>query len=350
MTGSGERDLRQTCFEGGRLSSSRLATLPPSDSSDRARSIVAEIDRFARHLDRSAQSAEELDIRIVADASLLAAIREADDSGKLAEGLVDTGAAERRLGHRGRTDRAGSDGGAGRGCDRMFALLVLRERLPNDYAPAEALAAHRSAQAARALIAAGASLLIAGSAWAGLVSHRSGDLAAGTDSLVREARSLEDRYRAERSSGWGESGGSDVALEDLRTAVETASRLDAGRVDAFPILRTVSGALSGFPDLHLDGLEWFEVSERDQWTGTSEEDAPRERMRIVHLRGRVQPFDGHYRAAAEEVFRLADELGALPRLRDVEVTHAPLDPGGTRHRDGRVAEFEMRMVVDAGNE
>ena len=350
VTESGDRDLRQTCFEGGRLASSRLATLPPPDSTDRARSIVAEIDRFVRHLARSAPSADEPDIRLVADASLLAAIREIDDSGKLAEGLVDTGAAERRLGRPGPTGHAGSDDGAGRGCDRLFALLAVRERLPNHYAPPEALAVHRSAQAARALIAAGASLLLAGSAWAGLVSHRSGDLAAGTDSLVREARSYEDRYRTERASGSGESGGSHVALEDLRTAVETASRLDAGRVDAFPILNTVSDALSGFPDLHLDGLEWFEVSERDQWTGTGEEDAPRERLRIVHLRGRVQPFSGHYRAAAEEVFRLADELGALPRLRDVEVMHAPLDPGGTRHRDGRVAEFELRMVVDAGNE
>ena len=347
VTEGGERDLRQTCFEDGRLTSSRLATIPPPDSTDRARSIVAEIDRFVRHLDRSVQSERALDIRLVGDASLLTAIRELDDTGRLAEGLVDTGAAERRLGGRGRATRAGSDDGPGRGCDRMFALLAVRERLPNHYAPPEALAVHRSAQVARALVAAGASLLLAGSAWAGLVSHRSGDLAAGTDSLVREARSFEDRIRAERAS---DSGGSNVALEDIRTAVETASRLDAGRVPAFPILRTVSDALSGFPDLRLESLEWFEVSERDQWTGPSEEDAPRERLRIVHLRGRVEPFHGHYRAAAEEVFRLADELGALPRLRDVEVTHAPLDPGGTRHRDGRVAEFEMRMVVDAGNE
>lgn len=344
VTESGDRELRQTCFEDGRLKSSRLAALPPPESNDRARSIVAEIDRFASHLDRSERSEQGLRVRIVADARLLAEIREIDNTGQLAEGLVDVVEAERQLGGRGRTTRARPDREPARGCDQLFALLATRGRLPNHYAPPEVLAVHRGAQAARALVAAGVTLLLAGSGWAGLIYHRSGDLVANTGYLAKEAQRAEARHQTVRPLN------ARVPLEDLRSAVETASRLDASRVNAFPILWALSDALSGFPDLHVDSLEWFEVSERDRWAGPASEDTPLERLRIVHLRGSVKPFNGHYRAAAEEVFRLADGIGSLPRFEDVEVTRAPQDHGTLVLRGGRAAEFEMRMVLNAGNE
>ena len=340
VTESGERGLRQTCFEDGRLSTSRLAPLPPAGSSDRARCIVEEIDRFVNHLGRSARPAGELEIRLVAGERLLRAVRELDGSGTLGKGMVDVVAVERLLGCRQPVSDGGDGDGSVPGCDRAFARLVTSAPLPNHYAPPDVLAVHRAARASRALVAAGALLLLAGTAWAGLASHRTAELGATADSMAGRARAFEDRHRAERPPT------TDVAPEDIRRAVETAARLDAGQVRALPILRTVSKALSVFPDVHLEGLEWFEVSDRDLWAEPADEDTRREQLRIVHLRGRAEPFDGHHRAAAEEVFRLADELEALPRVRDVEVLRGP---GETPYRDGRGAGFEMRMVVDAGS-
>lgn len=347
VTASGGEDLRQTVFEDGRLTLSRLAPLPAGEPEERARRIVAEVERLRQHLDRSGRAAGELRIRLVADPALLAAVREAESPRELTEGLVETASLERRPGWRpGRWPgpRAGAgtdeDGDPDGGCDRVFARLALRRRLPDHYAPAETLAPRRTKQAGRALEAAGLALLLAGAAWSGEAWRRSEDLAAASVAVARQAEGYEARYRAERRPE------PKAAPADLRLAVETAQRLDTGRVGALPILRTVSEALSGYPDLMLESLEWFEVSERDGWPEAPDEGASREHFRVVHLRGRVEPFDGHYRAAHDEVFRFADGLGADPRLREVEVTDLPRDPGGGAHRTRPEAGFALRMVLD----
>ena len=349
VTASGGGDLRQTFFEDGRLTLSRLAPLPPGDTGDRARRIVDEVERLVQHLDRSGRSAEELRVRLVGDAGLLAAVREAEGPRELSEGLVDTLALERRIGRRpGRRPLRRSEARAGAGecadpdsgCDRMFARLALRRRLPNHYAPAETLAPRRIRQAGRALAAAGLAVLVVGIVWSGAAWRRADDLASASAAAARQAQGYEARFRSERRPR------SRVAPDDLRLAVETAQRLDAGRVGALPVLRAVSEALAGAPDLVPESLEWLEPSERDGWPDLPDERAPRERFRVVLLRGRVEPFDGHHRGAADEVFRFADGLEADPRWRDVDVTDLPREPGEGGRRYGPEAGFALRMVLD----
>ena len=164
VTASGGGDLRQTLFEDGRLALSRLAPLPPGGPGDRARRIVAEVERLRQHLDRSGRAAGELRIRLVGDAGLLAAVRGAESPPELSGGLVETAALDLRLGRRsgaGAEEGGDPDGG----CDRVFARLALRRRLPNHYAPAETLAPRRTKQAGRALAAAGLALLLAGAGY-----------------------------------------------------------------------------------------------------------------------------------------------------------------------------------------
>ena len=224
----------------------------------------------------------------------------------------------------------------------MFAYLALDRRPPNHYAPAAVLAVHRTKQAGRALKAAGLAVLLGGAAWSAAAWHRAEDLAAAAKAHAREAAGIEARYRAERRPA------SKVGSDDLRLAVETAERLGEHRLGALPVLRTISEALGGFPDLEIESLEWFEISEREGWPGPPREDAPRERFRVVHLRGRVEPFTGHYRAATDEVFRFADGLEAMPRLSGVDVTDLPHDQHGGDRRRPPEAGFEIRMVLDAG--
>ena len=342
VTENGDRDLRQTLFEDGRLTLSRLATLPPGEPADRAERIVAEVERLLRHLGRSGRPTEGLGFRFVGGEPLLAAIRDSGIPRELAEGLVDTVTVEHRLrrGFRARTRERGA--GPKDGCDRLFAHLALVRRPPNHYAPPAVLAVHRTKQASRALKATGFVLFLAGMAWSGAVWHRSGHLAAVAEDRQRKAAGIEARYRAERPPE------SKVGADDLQLAVETAERLGEHRIRALPVLRTISEALAGYPDLEVESLEWFEISERDGWPGPPREDAPRERFRIVHLRGRVEPFTGHYRAAADEVFRFADGLEAMPRLSGVDVTDLPHDHRRGDRRRSPEAGFEIRMVLDAG--
>ena len=341
VTESGDRDLRQTCFENGRLTLSRLATLPPGEPVERARRVVAEVERLVHHLGRSGHSTEGLGLRLVGGAPLLAALRDSELPGELAEGLVDTAAVERRLGGRSRPRTADGSDDSKDGSDRMFAHLALNRPLPNHYATAPVLAAYRTKQAGRALKTAGIAMLLASAALGGAAWHRGGDLAVAAEALDREAAGIEARYRAERLPE------SEVGPDDLRIVVEAAERVDAVRIGALPILRTVSEALAGFPDLELGSLEWFEISDRDGWPAPPAEDAPRARFRVVHLRGRVEPFTGHYRAAADEVFRFVDRLEAIPGLSGVDVTDLPQDGDDGNRRRRPDAGFELRMVVDA---
>ena len=342
VTESGDRELRQTYFEDGRLTLSRLATLPPGEPADRARHIVAEVERLVHHLGRSGRSSEGLAFRLVGGEPLLAALRDSKIPPELAEGLVDTATVERRLRRRSRARTDEPHSGSNGGCDRLFACLALTRRPPNHYAPAAVLAVHRTKQAGRALKAAGLAMFLGGAAWSALAWHRAEDLAAAAKAHAREAAGIEARYRAEHRPV------SKVGSDDLRLAVETAEHLGEQRIRALPILRTISEALGGFPDLEIESLEWFEISEREGWPGPPREDAPRERFRVVHLRGRVEPFTGHYRAATDEVFRFADGLEAMPRLSGVDVTDLPHDLRGGDRRHRPEAGFEIRMVLDAG--
>ena len=341
VTESGERDLRQTVFEGGRLVLSRLAPLPPGAVADRAVGIVREVERIVEHVGRSGRSTEGLEIRLVAGAPVLEAIRALGAPGEMVRGLVDRERVEGRLGRGFRAGKSGPGDASEGGCDHVLAQLALRRR-SNHYAPASDLATHRTRQLGRALAAGGLAMLVAGAAWGASAWHRSRDLAAIAADLAREAQRHEARHEAERLPD------PPVAPGDLRAAVEKADLLHVGRVRALPILRAVSEALSGFPDLRLETLEWFEASDRDGWTLPSGEDGTRERLRVVHLRGRFEPFDGHYRAAVDEVFRFADGLESQPRLSGVEVLEMPLAPPGGGLGTGRNAGFELRMMADAG--
>ena len=341
VTVSGEGNLRQTFFEDGRLALSRLVTLPPGEPAVRARHIVAEMERLLHHLGRSGHSANGLSFRFLASEPLLGAVRNSNIGRELAEGLVDTATVERRLGCHSRPRTVERDDASMRGCDRIFGHLALNRRPPNLYAPPSALATHRTKQAGRTLKATGFALVVAGAAWSGATWHRSNDLAAATEALEREAAGTEARYRAERLPK------SKVGADDLRLAVETAQRLGTNRVRATPILRTIGEVLARFPDLQLESLEWFEISDREGWPGLPVENAPRDQFRVIHLRGRVEPFTGHYREAAEEVFRFVEGLEAMPGLTGVDVKDLPQDRGGRGRGHRSEAGFAVRMVLHA---
>ena len=113
-----------------------------------------------------------------------------------------------------------------------------------------------------------------------------------------------------------------------------------------PVFQAVSGALEGFPDLRLESLEWFEISDRDEWPPPRNENGPREGYRIAHLRGRLDPFDGHYRAAADEVFRFAEALEEVPAPERRRSAGPPREP--RRKRVSPPAPGRLRDQGGAG--
>lgn len=375
VTESGAEGLRQTLFEDGRLTVSRLAPLPPGAAAERARRAVAEVERLLRHLEHAHRSAGELKVRFVGSEALLAALREtAGAPGGLADGgLVDAAELERRLGPRARERRNGgrgggevrtrdpeadgerieTDGDGGDGADRAFVRLVLRRPPPDHYAPPAVTAAYRTRRAGRRIGAGGAAALVASAAWSVAAWQGAQDRSAAARALVREAEAVEARYRAER---WPQT---PVGIGEVRLAVETVQRLEAGRARVLPLFQAVGAALEGFPDLRLESLEWFEETARDGGGGRvaaqrgEDRRTPEgagSRFRTVTLRGRVEPFDGHHQAAIDDVYRFGDALAGSSRLSAVEVVDLPRGAGGGGGGRSPKAGFEMRMTFDVQGE
>ncbi len=406
VTESGAEGLRQTLFEDGRLTVSRLAPLPPGAAAERARRAVAEVERLLRHLEHAHRSAGELKVRFVGSEALLAALREtAGAPGGLADGgLVDAAELERRLGPRAREGRSGgrgngevrtrdpgedgerietdgakggeerrsdgdgsvprggnapgresgTGGDGGDGADRAFVRLVLRRPPPDHYAPPAVTAAYRTRRAGRRIGAGGAAALVASAAWSVAAWQGAQDRSAAARALVREAEAVEARYRAER---WPQT---PVGIGEVRLAVETVQRLEAGRARVLPLFQAVGAALEGFPDLRLESLEWFEETARDGGGGRvaaqrgEDRRTPEgagSRFRTVTLRGRVEPFDGHHQAAIDDVYRFGDALAGSSRLSAVEVVDLPRPHGGGGSGGGpQRAGFEMRMTFDVQGE
>ena len=341
VTVSGENALRQTYFEDGVLVTSRLASLAPGSSRERARSIAAEVERFRLHIERSGRSVDELNVRVVADPRLASALRDAGAEGDSPDAVVDAQTLEARIGGRPRVSPPGRESEHEKeGADRLLARLVLCRPPRNHYAPTPALGVHRTHQAVRALYGLGLAAFVAGSAAGGCSWHRAVERAAALDDLARAAA----RYEA-KNRGTEEEEPATVASKDLALAIEIATRLEGARTGPLAVLAPISRALEGFPDMRIDLLEWSERREARPEGDRAGSLEPAARFRAATLRGWFEPFGGHYQAAADEVQRFAEVLAGLPGLTEVEVIETPGDWSGGGRAGGGGARFAVAVGV-----
>jgi hypothetical protein len=149
--------LRQTFFHQNRIKLSRLAIMPPGGTPGHASYVLGEIEKIRRYLNSLRQLPHDspLDVYVVGGRPLLADItRQSPDSLTTRHHLLDVEEVAEMVGMKGPYGSEYSD--------RIFAHLLAKKRLPNQYAPSNQTRHNTMYRTRLGLLAASAALVVAG--------------------------------------------------------------------------------------------------------------------------------------------------------------------------------------------
>jgi hypothetical protein len=355
--------LRQTFFRDGQLKLSRLAVLPRSDPRAQASHVLGEVERVRRYLNSLRLLAQDvpLEVHLVARDPLLTDVRrQAPDSLTTRHHLVAVEDAAVRIGMKGSY--------ASPYADRLFVHWLARHPPGNHYAAPAQTRYHRLGQIRTAMRVASVALLVGVAGWSGVRALEGLVAARETETVRAQAAFFRERYRvaSERLPP------APADSRGLEGALEAAAALERYRTSPLDMMRTLSAGLEAFTSLRIEDIAWVASTDPEGRVGDS---APARRptleemlggtrarresdtlYQLAAVKGRVQPFDGDYRAALELIGRFADRLREQPGVETVEVISLPLDIGSERRLLGdagadmsqSTAGFELRVVLRVG--
>lgn len=351
--------LRQTFFHQKRIKLSRLAIMPPGGTPGHASYVLGEIEKIRRYLNSLRQLPHDspLDVYVVGSRPLLADItRQSPDSLTTRHHLLDVEEVAEMVGIKGPYGSEYSD--------RIFAHLLAKKRLPNQYAPATQTRHNTMHRVRLGLIAASIVLVVAGLFVSGLN-------VADAINAISETNSAEQRtafYKERVDIAKRRMPITPALPEDLKAAVLMAEKLRAYRTTPRAMAVTLSKALAGFSGLELDSIDWLASTDPDKSVGArtasgngrgrsspaGDTDSGQKRLyQIADITGRVTPFDGNYRAAIALVRQFAETLLGFPEVEAVRVVEFPLDTSsdaklsGDTNRQDLKAEFKLHVVIGA---
>ena len=348
--------LRQTFFYHKRIKLSRLAIMPPGETPGHASYVLGEIEKIRRYLNSLRQLPHDspLDVYVVGPRNLLADItRQSPDSLTTRHHLYQLDEVAEMVGMKGPYNIEYSD--------RIFAHLLARKRLPNQYAPATQTR-HNTMYRARIGLMAASLLLVVVSFFVSGTKVVEGVIATGdTVSARQQTAFYDERYEIARKR----MPKIPAEPQDIKSAVEMAEKLRAYKTTPQAMAVTLSKGLTDFPRLKLDSIEWLASTNPDNRIGGRGRRAnvqPRSNVvgadpnetrlyQLAYIKGSVDPFDGQYREALAMVRNFAATLLGLPEVEAVHVLKLPLDIGsesalrGDTARQADTAPFELRVVI-----
>ena len=354
--------LRQTFFSKKRLKLSRLAIMPPGETPGHASYVLGEIEKIRRYLNSLRQLPHDspLDVYVVGNRNLLTDItRQSPDSLTTRHHLLELDEVAEMVGIKGAYSSDSSD--------RIFAHLLAKKRLPNQYAPARQTRHNTMYRARIGLIAASVVLVVAGLFISGINVVESVIAVGDTASANQQTAFYDERYEIARKRM------PEIPAEpqDIRSAVEMVDKLRAYKTTPRAMVVTLSEGLADFPLIKLESIKWLTSTDPDKPVGRQRQRANVRSpsistggdsngvplYQLAHIKGSIDPFDGDYRKALALVRQFAATLLGLPEVEAVHVLELPLDIGpdtalrGDTDRRGKTAPFELRIVIrDKANE
>lgn len=353
--------LRQTFFHQKRIKLSRLAIMPPGGTPGHASYVLGEIEKIRRYLNSLRQLPHEspLDVYVVGGRPLLADItRQSPDSLTTRHHLLDVEEVAHMVGLKGPYGSEYSD--------RIFAHLLAKKRLPNQYAPATQTRHHTMYRARLGLIAASIALVVAG-------IFISASKAVDAIVAINETTSAKQRtafYKERVAIARERMPKTPAEPRDLKAAVQMAEKLRAYKTTPRPMAVTLGKGLADFDSVKIDKIDWVASTDQERPVGANAERGKSRRgnnasskssgdgrlYQIANVEGRIDPFDGDYRAAIEMVRAFNAALLTLPEVETANVLEYPLDTssetklsGDTGRRDLK-AKFKIHLVILAGTD
>lgn len=324
--------LRQTFFSGGRFRFSRLAPPPRLGDGEHAGWLLAEVGKVRRYIVRQGLLAPDdaLPAHVVADSGLGEALAPlALSSEEVRYRIVSLSALGRRLGVEEAERLVWSE--------PLFVASLARRIPRHQYAPSSRIRDYRLHRARSVVRAASLFALAAGALFGGAGLAGGYDAGRFAESLDAQAALYRQRYREARDR----LPQTPAELPEMRLAVETGEGLRVARTTPRAALAAVSRGLAPHAGVRIEGVDWSAEADaaavrqdRDAPSSLSERgavseaaEAGRARLQSAEVRGRIEPFDGDYRHALEQVGAFAHSLRALPGVVGVEVLSLPLDFG-----------------------
>ena len=351
--------LRQTFFRNGAFRLSRLVQMPShGDPLATATALREEVEKICRYLisARLAASEEPVDIYFLAAEKLLDELRqEAPPPGNARQHFRDLA----QLRQSGSGARAGLEESFS---DGFFMQQALKRRPANIYATPRERRYLFMRRLRGGLLTAGALLLAAGAVQGGLnlakgllYQHRSRTAAAQADSYA--AQYEEARRRLPETP---------VEPAELKVAIDIAAALASRKTGPGGAVRLLSDSLGRFPAIQATRLVWSAAAEtmpgglgpgaaRPQGGAGSRDSGGRAlapglppRCCQARLEGRIEPFDGDFRAAMAVINRFADDLRSQSEKRSVRLLALPLNlsPDADLQGDTRGLNDEARFTMD----
>jgi hypothetical protein len=348
--------LRQTFFNRQRIKLSRLAMMPPGETPGGASYVLGEIEKIRRYLNSLRQLPHDspLDVYVVGNGHLLSDItRQSPDSLTTRHHLFELDEVAEMAGMKAPYGSEYSD--------RIFAHLLAKKRLPNQYAPASQTR-HNTMYRARVGMIAASVVVVILSLFISVSNVVESVIAAGdTVSASQQTAFYDERYEIARKR----MPKIPAEPQDIKSAVEMAEKLRAYKTTPRAMVVTLSEGLTDFPNLMLDSINWMASTNPDKPMGGREQRANvRQRSNAVAgnsdgaqlyqlalINGHVDPFNGNYREALAMVRQFAATLLALPEVLAVDVVELPLDIGSdsalTGNTEGQTgkAPFALRIVI-----
>ncbi|MCC7413896.1 MAG: hypothetical protein IT495_19940 [Gammaproteobacteria bacterium] len=363
--------LRQSFFRGGELKVSRLAKMPRLGTVPFGEYVLGELEKLRRYLNslRLMGRDSPLETYILSHGEPLEDLRRnCRDTEQVRYHLLDVADAAERLGVVDSADTPYSD--------RLFAQLLLQGRVTNHYASDQETHYFSLHRARIGMLAASIFLVFVGATWSGFNFIEAVALSQEALGAEQKADFYQARYHMARESL------PPTAVEpaDIERAVDIVDRLASHRPTPVVAMQTVSAAIDAFPAFRIDRLDWGSASDPEQLllnerpqTAARAGTEPRMDTRvgaeppaggprfdyyqIARIEGHIEPFDGNYRRALDEVNRFAEALRAQAGVYSVRVLLLPLDvSSGARlegtadgERRGDSSAFAVRLVMGVGD-
>jgi len=251
--------LRQTFFYNRRVKLSRLAIMPPGETPGHASYVLGEIEKIRRYLNSLRQLPHEspLDVYVIGTRDLLADItRQSPDSLTTRHHLFELDEVAEMVGMKG---PYGSDSS-----DRIFAHLLAKKRLPNQYAP-PSQTRHNIMYRTRIGLLAASAVLVVVSLFISGTNVVEGVIAVGDSASARQQTAFyNERYEIARQR----MPKIPAEPQDIKAAVEMAQKLRAYKTTPRAMVVTLSAGLADFPQLKLESIDWLTSTDPDKPIGS----------------------------------------------------------------------------------
>lgn len=356
--------LRQSFITGGQLRFSRLTPIPDDlGIDDYSNYLHAEIGKTKRYLSNLHLLSRDvvLDVCVLSGGDRLDALEAMRENETLTHyHMININDASKRVGYH--------DQHSEHECDELFAFLLAKHHRHNHYASAAQRFHFKMARARQALSGICVAASVAGLLWSGSqiidgLMYR--QEAIKTSALLATAEDNYNEVQARLPQ-------TDVAPEDMRLAVDTAKQLREQRQDPQDLLARLGQQLQLQPNLQIKQIDWFVSSDPDAKTSTLAGDTSEQTVathyhdngeplgaagdgglyQIVIIHGHVQPFEGNFSSAHQNIDDLLSSLRSR-RIIAAEALELPLNLATSGRVLGSIgaeahtleAPFTLRVVM-----